>query len=271
MSSTEREEPKGLGFGGAVCLVTGAASGIGRAVARRLHAEGAMVAMADRNVAALEAGKETFDGDGQEHLLRLGLDVTRERDWDQALEKISETFGPVDVLVQAAGICSPQPLLQEDLAHWRATQAVNVEGPLLGIRAVGRQMAERETGVIVNVGSASGVRGVPGAAAYSVSKTSLRMLTRVAALELAEKGVRVNSVSPGGVATPMWTSQPWWPAHVRQSGSEEAAWQALAAETPVGRFAEADEVSEAICWLASPRCSYAVGEDLVIDGGHSIS
>ncbi len=122
---------------------------------------------------------------------------------------------------------------------------------------------------MINVSSASGSRALAGAAAYCASKAGLAMLTRVAALELAPHGVRVNSISPAGVVTPLWTTQPWWPQHVERSGGEQAAFAALSADTPLKRFARPEEVAGLIAWLASDASAYVTGADFAIDGGYT--
>lgn len=260
-----------FGLEGAISLVTGAASGIGRATVRRLLAEGAVVMATDRNLLALEEVRKMDEAkEAGGRLVLQALDVTREDDWAQAVDQLVRTHETVDVLVNCAGVSGARPLIDEDLAHWQHILGVNLDGAMLGIRHAGRVMVETGGGVIVNVASASGVRPVPGAAAYSVSKAAVRALTKVAASEFAQAGVRINTVSPGGTATPMWTSQEWWPEHLKEAGSEEAAWNALAEATPMQRFAEAGEVAEAIVWLASPRSGYATGAEIVLDGGFSL-
>lgn len=251
-----------------VALVTGAASGIGRATAEVLLRDGVRVVLADRDEAELAAAVASLDAEPD---LATGrrLDVTSEADWREAVAWTVDTRGSLDVLVNCAGIAAGDSVADTQLETWRRVFAVNLEGALLGIREASRTMGPPGGGVIVNVGSASARKAVPGAAAYSCSKAALAMLTRVAALELAERGVRVNTVSPGGVATPMWSRQEWWAEHVRKSGGEEAARAALAADTPLRRMASAEEIARVIAFLTSDAAAYLTGADVPVDGGYS--
>ncbi|HEV2124208.1 MAG TPA: SDR family oxidoreductase, partial [Chloroflexota bacterium] len=128
-------------------------------------------------------------------------------------------------------------------------------------------MRQRGGGSIVIVSSVSGLKAAPGASAYAASKAAVRLFAKSVALEYAKDGIRVNTVLPGGVATPMWSTGPHWQQLVEQHGGEDAAWQALAASTPLGRFAQPEEIAEAIVFLAS--ATYITGAELVVDGGYS--
>jgi NAD(P)-dependent dehydrogenase (short-subunit alcohol dehydrogenase family) len=257
---------------GRVALVTGAASGIGWATAARLADDGARVLLTDRDAARLDEARATLEAQDAARSARLlshPLDVTSEDDWTAAVAVALERCGRLDVLVNNAGVAASAPLAETTLAAWRQLMAVNLEGVFLGLRAAADALARDGGGAVVNVASASGHRALAGAAAYCTSKAALLMLTRAAALELAPRGVRVNSVSPAGVATPLWTTQAWWPKHVERAGSESAAYAALSADTPLKRFAQPSEVAELIAWLASDAGAYVTGSDFAIDGGYA--
>jgi NAD(P)-dependent dehydrogenase (short-subunit alcohol dehydrogenase family) len=209
-----------------VALVTGAASGIGAATARLLAEQGAVVVCTD------------LDGDAVETIARglpgrpargLPLDVRDEAAWARAIESTLRHEGRVDVLVHGAGISAASPLRDTTLADWRRVLDTNLNGTFLAIRAGIRAM-EETGGAIAVIGSASGIRPAPGAAAYSTSKAALRMLVQTAAKECKELGIdiRINLISPGGVKTPMWRAMPFFQDLVSQHGSEEAAFAALA-------------------------------------------
>lgn len=251
-------------FDGRVAVVTGAASGIGRATALRLAAEGAVVWCADVNAAgasatAAEAGPKAS---------ALRLDVTSEADWQAAVRRVTEMAGRIDVLVNSAGVSAGAPLAEMDLADWRRVLAVNLDGAFLATKHALRAMREAG-GSIVHLASASGVRAAAGAAAYSASKAGLGMLVKAAAKECRDGGlaVRVNAVSPAGVKTPMWSSMPFFRDLVQQLGSEEAAYASLASG-PGERFAEPADVVAAILFLASDEARFINGAELLVDGGY---
>lgn len=243
-------------------LVTGAASGIGAAVARTLAAGGAHVWCGDLNGAGADALALTL-GPGSPSS-GLALDVQRESDWDRALEAIGEGLA---ILVHCAGISAASPLPETSLDEWRRVMAVNLDGAFLAVRSGVRAM--RGTGgAILLIGSASGIRPAAGAAAYSTSKAGLRMLAQAAAKECREAGwpVRINVLSPAGVKTAMWRSMPFFQDLVRRHGSEAAAFEALAG--PGARFAEPEEVAEAAAFLVSDAAGQVTGVELPFDGGY---
>jgi len=151
----------------------------------------------------------------------------------------------------------------------RKVLTINLESVFLGTRQVAQTMRKNGGGRIVNVASASGIKASAGASAYCASKAAVQMFTKVAALEYAEANIRVNSVSPSGVVTPMWESMEFWQTLKEQIGSEEAALQALSQGVPLKRFAKSEEIAQAILYLASNESAFVTATDLVIDGGYT--
>ncbi len=251
-------------FSGQVALVTGAASGIGREVARQLAAEGATVCCADVNRAGAE---ETARATGQTDA--RALDVTDEGAWGTAIREILAANGRLDVLVNSAGVSSASPVSDMEYAEWRRVFAVNADGVFLGTKHAIRAMA-KAGGSIVNVSSASGIRAAAGASAYSASKAAVCMFSKAVAKECRDQGipVRVNTVCPGAVKTPMWSTMQFFRDLVARSGSEDAAYESLAAGTPGGRFADPADVARAVLFLSSDEASFITGVDLVLDGGY---
>jgi 2-keto-3-deoxy-L-fuconate dehydrogenase len=253
-----------MSFAGKIALVTGAASGIGRAVATELVHRGAEVLAADIDVVSLrglvaELGNTT----------PLTLDVTDENAWQSAFQSIER----LDVFVAAAGISHAAPTADMTLDEWRRVMAVNLDGAFLGVRSALRSMLPHKRGSIVLVASASGVKAAAGASAYCVSKAGLRMLAKAVALEYKEHGIRVNTVSPAAVATPMWSKMPFWPELVAKHGGEEGAWEALGGINPdqpsLKRMAFPEEIAKAVLFLASDESSHITGADLAIDAGYT--
>jgi len=250
-------------FVGKAALVTGAGSGIGRATALELAAGGAFVLAADVN---LPAAQRTTDEIGSA-AASFGLDVTDEAGWEAAVQRLLAVRGRFDILVNSAGVSAGAPLAEMTLADWRRVMAVNLDGAFLGTKHAIRAM-RAAGGSIVHVSSASGIKAAGGAAAYSASKAGLCMLAKAAAKECRDQGfaVRVNTVCPGGVKTPMWTTMPFFRDLVQQVGSEEAAFAALAKSG--GPFAEPGDVVTAILYLSSDESRFVTGLDLVVDGGY---
>lgn len=256
-------------------LISGAASGIGRATALRLAADGVKVALGDRNRPGVEAVAEQVRQAGGE-ALALDLEVTSEAGWEAAVASVLGQWGALDMAVLAAGISHGSPVAETTFEDWRRVMAVNLDGSFLGLRAVARAMQGRATparpGRIVLVSSVSGRKSTPGAAAYAASKAAVSMLARSAALELADQHIQVNAILPGGVRTPLWESMPFFQDLIRAQGGLEAAWAAFEAQSPgpgQRRFALPEEIAEAIAFLLSDGAAFATGTELVLDGGFS--
>ena len=235
-------------FAGRRAFVTGAGSGIGRAAARRLAAEGARVVGLDRASDGLaETFAEIDEAAWVANDVRSGAATEALRD-----------HGPFDILINAAGVLRRHELVEHPHDDWMLTLDVNLRAPFRLAREFARGHLDAETpGVIVNVCSIESFTAAPGHAAYTVSKSALLMLTRALALELAEHGIRVNGVAPGVTATAM-------NAELRANASRSGA---LLAQIPLGRFAAPEEPAAAICFLASDDAAYITGSVLPVDGG----
>ena len=232
-----------LGLTGRRAVVTGGASGIGRAAGAALAAAGAEVIAVDRDIASL-------DGSG---LRAEACDISSE----QAVADLAERVGPCDIVVNAAGIIRPGALADVDMADWNALIAVNLTGYLLVSRAFARGMAERGGGSLVHVASISGTHAQANSGAYSASKAALIVMSQQFALELGPQGIRSNTVSPGMVRTPMTEE------YYQAPGVAERRDRAV----PIGRVAVPEDIADVITFLASDRARYVTGADIVVDGG----
>ncbi len=249
---------------GKSALVTGAASGIGRATAILLAREGASVAVTDVDVergqaVAEELGASAFFAE---------LDVRDEQRWTAVIAEVGERFGGLDILVNNAGIIGFGPGFGTQdpetcsLRDWRAVHEVNLDGVFLGCQHGIRAMRQRG-GSIVNISSRSGIVGIPFAVAYASSKAAIRNHSKSVALYCASKGypIRCNSVHPAAIMTPMWE-----PLLGSGPGREERI-AAFVKDTPLKRFGTAEEVASAVLFLASDESAYTTGIELSIDGG----
>ena len=251
-------------------LVTGAASGIGRATALRLAAEGAKVAVTDRDEAGAQTVAEEISSAGGE-ALGFALDVTEEPAWTAGLAQATAAWGGLDILISNAGIGAGKSVTETTLEDWRRVLAVNLDGVFLSLRTTIPLMRAGGGGSIVIVSSAAGMKAMPGACAYSASKAALRMLSKTAALECAAAGdrIRVNTIHPGGVETPIWKGSGYWQVLAKKFATDEEVYAALASGTPLKRFAQPEEIAAAILYLASDEAAFVTGTELVIDGGYT--
>ncbi len=250
-------------FANKVVVVTGATSGVGRAVARRFASEKAQVVAVGRNAKALnEVVREIESAGGQSQL--TSADVTNESDAQRIVVRAIDRFGRLDVLVNAAGHISSGTVETTDLLSWDAMINVNLRSIFYLMQLATPHLITTK-GNIVNVSSVTGLRSFPGVLAYCVSKAGLDQLTRCAALELAPKGVRVNAVNPGVVVTEI---------HKRGGMSEEDYAKFLEHSKtthPLGRVGEAGEVADLIFYLASHRAAWITGATYQIDGGRALT
>lgn len=231
---------------GRVAIVTGGVGGIGAAVSRLLAAEGADVVVADiRDAEGAKLAAEL--GGGARY---LNLDVSSEDGWRRTVAEVERDLGPVSVLVNNAGIAEWGSMEDQSLASFRRVLDVNLQGPWLGMRAVAPSLRRAGGGVIVNISSLAGLTSYAGIGSYAASKWGLRGLTKTAALELAPDGVRVCSVRPGAIRTPMTTG----------FGDSYTSGQ------PIPRFGEPEEVARMVLFIVADA-TFSTGAEFVLDGG----
>jgi NAD(P)-dependent dehydrogenase (short-subunit alcohol dehydrogenase family) len=240
---------------GKAALVMGASRGIGAEIARAYAAAGARVVLAARDEVALAGVVDDITRRGG-HAIALQADVTSEGDVERVVSGGVEEFGRLDVACNtAAGGAPPTPLAELDLADFRRSVDVNLIGAFLGLKHEIAAMLEHGGGAIVNISSTAGLEGVANLAGYSATKHALIGLTKVAALDYAERGIRVNAVAPGPILTP----------HLERAGEK---YQRMAAEAmPLRRIGLPSEVADAVVWLSSQQSSFVTGPTVVIDGG----
>jgi 3alpha(or 20beta)-hydroxysteroid dehydrogenase len=234
---------------GRVALITGGARGQGAAEAELFASEGARVVITD---VLVEEGEKTAAGFGGTFLEH---DVTSEEQWAAVMARVLDDHGRLDVLVNNAGILHWATMTETPLAVWERVVAVNQTGVFLGMQAAAGPMTAQRSGSIVNIASVGGLRGGSACFAYATTKWAVRGMTRGAAQELGRKGVRVNAILPGIIATPMMAD------HDLDAMADKMV--------PLGRFAEPEEVARLALWLASDDSAFANGADFVLDGGQS--
>jgi len=243
-----------FGLLGRVAIVTGGAQGIGEACVRRFAREGAQVFIAD-----------VADARGRALAIELGAqyrhcDVGDKLDVDDLVATVLKHHGRIDILVNNAGIFKAADFLDVTEADFDAVLRVNLKGSFLMGQAVARAMVASGSGSIVNMSSVNGVMAIPNIASYNASKGAVNQLTRAMALALADKGIRVNAVAPGTIATEL--------AAQAVLTSEEARLKILS-RTPLRRLGEPEEIADAVAWLASDAASYVTGEIVTVDGGRT--
>ena len=244
-----------------VVLITGGASGIGRATAELMAREGAMVVLTDlqdQGGAEVVAAIADAGGEAAYH----HHDVTEEADWVKIVETVQSDHGALDVLVNNAGIgSSGVPVDELQLESWRGTLSVNLDGVFLGVKHGVGAMKE-SGGVIINISSVAGFIGLPNMAAYAASKGGVRSLTKAVAIECAARGlkIRVNSVHPGFIDTPMVGGA------IQRGGPERR--ETILNSQPTGEMGRPEDIAEGILYLASDAAKFVTGSEMVIDGGY---
>jgi len=243
-----------LDFNGRTAAITGGAAGIGLAVAKRLAASGARVALWDRDPAALAQAKAAIGA----ALLTFELDVADAAAVARVADATAQAHGGLDVLVCSAGITGPNvPMAQYPVEDWKRVFDVNVHGLFYCNRAVVPLMQEKDYGRIVNIASVAGKEGNPNASAYSASKAAVIGLTKSLGKELARTGIRVNCVTPAAVRTAIFD----------QMSQQHIDF--MLGKIPLGRFGTVDEIAAMVCWLASEDCSFSTGAVFDLSGGRA--
>ncbi len=259
---------------GRVAVITGGASGLGRATARRFAEEGADVVLADLNPDRGAEAKREIEASFNRRAVFVRCDVGREEDIDSLVRRAVDEFGHIDCLLAAAGVSSAQyvsgevrefnadptanHLINKPVADWERVLKINLTGVMLTDRAVARHMiAKGIKGSIINIASIAARVALPGAADYNVSKAGVEMLTQVLAMELVEHGIRVNAIGPGFIETPM----------TQAFRDDPEGRQRIMALTPMGRLGQPLEIANTALFLASDESSYFTGQTLFPGGG----
>jgi 3(or 17)beta-hydroxysteroid dehydrogenase len=250
---------------GKVALVTGAASGIGEAIALAFVAEGGLVILSDIQD---DAGRQKSRSLGSAASYSR-LDVRIEADWARCIDAVLQTHGKLDILVNNAGITGFEagPALHDpehaSLEDWHSVLATNLDGVFLGCKHAIRAMRSQGTGSIINISSRSGLVGIPAAAAYAASKAAVRNHTKTVALYCAEQGwkIRCNSIHPAAILTPMWEPM------LGTGEDRQRRLDAIVKDTPLRRFGSAEEVASLAILLASDEVTYMTGAEITLDGG----
>lgn len=242
---------------GRVALVTGAASGIGKATAKRLADEGAAVLVTDIQV---EAGEATV-AELREAGARAAFakhDVTSEADWATVVAKAVEEFGSLDILVNNAGMGDIKPIEETTVEDWQRTIDIDQLGVFLGMKVAAEALKKTGHGSVINVSSIFGTSGGFGVSpAYHAAKGAVRTLTKNVALHWATEGVRVNSIHPGFIATP-----------ILEQSRNTPIWDGMIDLTPMGRLGKPEEIAAGVAFLASDDASFVTGLELYVDGGY---
>lgn len=248
-----------------VVLVTGAARGIGQAIAELFSQEGAIVILSDINDDLGQTVTSAITGISEYH----HLDVSNPNDWELISSHIKRAYGRLDVLINNAGITGflettgPHDPENLDIESWHKVHQVNLDGVAFGCKMAIALMKKSDAASIVNISSRSGIVGIPGAAAYASSKAAIRNHTKTVALYCAEKAypIRCNSIHPGAILTPMWD------AMIGEGEARKSAIEAISNDIPLNRMGEAEDVAYAALYLASEESKYVTGIELNVDGG----
>lgn len=245
-----------MGKNSRVVIITGAARGIGRAMAELFLANGARVALIDKLVNDLKEWAGSIDD-----ALTFGCDITKKAELEAVRDKVKDQFGRIDVLINNAGWQGPVNVGIEDMPEeaWRGVIDINLTGTFLCTQVFGREMFEKG-GVIINTSSLAAFNPIPNCAPYSPSKAAVSMLTKVAALEWGKYKIRVNAICPGMTETAMNTER------INKPGAREAR----SALVPLGRIGRTSDIANVALFLASPEAEYITGETILVDGGMTI-
>jgi 3alpha(or 20beta)-hydroxysteroid dehydrogenase len=241
---------------GKVALITGGARGMGESHVRHFVAEGARVVFGDVRDSE---GASVASSLGSDACRYVHHDVTSESDWAEAVALAVDAFGHLDVLINNAGVLKFAPIAEMAAADFRRILDINAAGCWLGMKAALGPLKAAGGGSIVNISSIEGFCGAAGLSAYSASKFAIRGMTKSAAVELGQFGIRVNSVHPGAILTPMVLEA--------ADSYDPAAGEAFMKAMPLGRFADPSEVSRLVVYLASDESSYSTGAEFIVDGG----
>lgn len=244
---------------GKVAIITGAASGQGAVEAKLFAKEGAKVVATDLNYDGLKEVVEEIKEDGGE-VIAVEHDVAKEEDWKKVKQETLDKYGKIDVLVNNAGIGGEEgfALIDDvDYNSWKKFMTVNADSHFLGIKSVVDEMRKNGEGSIINISSAAGLVGGAAGVHYTASKGAIRLLSKGAAVELGKDNIRVNSVHPGFIDTPM----------VSVITEDNNAVQDALTDVPLGRLAQSEEVASVVLFLASDDSSYVTGTEIVVDGG----
>jgi NAD(P)-dependent dehydrogenase (short-subunit alcohol dehydrogenase family) len=250
-----------------VCIVTGAAKGIGEAIVRAFAAEGAFVVATDVDLASLRSVVDSLPSD---HAVAVAHDVSSETQWANVVDMAARRFGALDVLVNNAGLCIYASIEEMTLDQWKALSAVNLEGAFLGtkygIQAM-KDPARRKdrSASIINMSSVGGLRGSANLAAYCATKGGIRLFSKAAAAECGPFNIRVNSIHPGVIDTDMGLSA--IRQRLNKSGGDLNEAQSVGATNPLGRIGTTTDVANMAVYLASDASSFVTGAEFVVDGG----
>lgn len=249
--------PESLSLAGRVALVTGASRGIGRAIARILASRGASVAVNyARSADAAQALCAEIDSAGG-RAVAVGFDVSNAEAVEQGVDQVKAALGPVEILVNNAGISIDALLMRASDEDWERTMSINLTGAFQMVRACSRHLLKaKRNGRIINISSVVGEQGNVGQAMYSASKAGMLGLTKSLAREFAPRGVTVNAVTPGYIETEM-----------TQASLNEEARAALLSKIPLGRVGAVNEIAEAVAFLAAPASAYTTGHVMRVNGG----
>lgn len=239
-----------------VAVITGAAGGMGESHAQLFVDEGAKVIVADFNA---ENGQKVADKLGENaHFIKI--DVSKEEDWKSLVEETEKVFGPINILINNAGVSNYASIEDVDYDDYKRHMEINADSVLLGTKYVTQSMKKNDSGSIVNISSLAGIRSLPNLVPYSSSKYAVRGLSNASALDLAQYNIRVNTIFPGTVRS----------AITEQEDTKEVI-QNMVKKIPLNRIAEPEEVSYLVLFLATDESSYITGAEITIDGGLTIS